>query len=90
MKTGSHREFHTIQAGGGASPLPATIADLLARIERLEEQLRRLVPPVNDSNDSQPGQAAYERAIRALAAGDQNPLKRFLKNGGKIPMEGRT
>jgi hypothetical protein len=84
MKTGSHREFHSTQAGGGASPLPATHEDLLQRIERLEEIIRcnGLEARVPDLGVDE---TALNRAIREMVRGNGKPLDRYLRRGGKIP-----
>lgn len=86
MKTGSHQEFHSTQAGGGASPLPATpsIDELTRRVEYLEALLveRGLMirQPDNGVNP-----VAFERAVAELARGNRKPLSNYLKRGGKIP-----
>jgi len=83
MNRGSHREPHVVQAGGGASPSPATLDELRERIERLEEVIRvNMMARVQD-----PGldETALNRAIRELARGNRKPLERYLRRGGKIP-----
>lgn len=84
MKSGSHREFHSTQAGGGASPSPATIEELRERLERLEEIVR-----CNGLETRAPDlgvdETALNRAIREMVRGNDKPLDRYLRRGGKIP-----
>jgi len=86
MKAGSHREFYSTQAGGGASPSPASpsIDDLVRRVEFLESLLIErgvmIQKPDNGVN-----RVAFDRAVRELANGNRKALSVYMQRGGKIP-----
>lgn len=86
MKSGSHREPHVVQAGGGASPSPATPEERLARLEAMVEDLHELFfkqerRPV----DREEKAIARQMAVRAYLRGDRKPMELFCRKymGGK-------
>jgi len=61
-----------------------TDSERLARVEALTVAIAEKLGIALDAQGSADGDA-YDRAIRALAAGDRKPLQQFVRRGGKIP-----